>query len=368
MRAGLLGYFFLATALPSSALADRPVLIEAAFETGEVQPSSGHIDALWLMTLPDPQPAGTCDFFTPEGKGGFGPNSRTDFRVVQSEVWKKELITPRAGKYFARNVIDRTKCYPRDAPRSNFILTTPEQEYQWDEEIWLGFSVYLPTTWQHDNKFKKPHMAHLSGIGLLGSNATADSSHLAFRIHPAETSDINEWVLRLVPADAQRITDERDAYHSIASIGPDLGKWTDFVFRIRWNPFTERTNPARAGIAGAKDQWYEGNRGIFQIWKSVGEEDANGDRRMELVFSRVNQPLGLVPRADRGLRLFFDMYKYSWQTFDTDPKEPIFIGFDEIRYGRAADGIGFDDVVPRSGRFASAANSKRPPAAPLLLN
>jgi hypothetical protein len=100
---------------------------------------------------------------------------------------------------------------------------------------------------------------------------------------------------------------------------------------------------------------------MLQIWKSTGSVDLNGNRQMGLIFSRVNQPLGLVPRADRGLRLIFDMYKYSWTTFDTDPVGPIFVGYDEIRFGRASrDGTGYVDVVPTG-------NSPTPiPNAPIL--
>ena len=333
---------------------ERRVYLEAGFETGHVRASGGRLDAFWIMTLPDPQPEGDCKFFSPEGNGGFGLGSKTDFRVVQQEVWNGELILPRSGQYFGRSVIHRHKCYPSDAARSHLVFTTPGQEYVWDEEVWVGFSVYVPETWEHDNKYKRADQAHLSGMSVFASNASASSSHLALRIHPSSDSEINEWVLRLVPTDPTSTTDKGNAYHALGSLAPDLGKWTDFVFRIRFNPFNKRTNPALEGIQGARDQWYEGNRGILQVWKSEGAADSDGNRPMRLVFSRVDEPVGLVPRADRGLRLIFDTYKYSWQPFDTDPKGPIFLGYDEIRFGRAEkEGAGFADVAPSGGPMAS---------------
>lgn len=351
----------------AGALAFRPVsaqqkvFMDAGFETGRIQRSGGTVDAFWVMSMPDPQPAGECSFIAAAGDGGFDAGSRTDVRVVKSEVWKDETVRPRAGAYFVRNVIHRNKCYPNDAPRSHLVLTTPAQEYLWDEEIWVGFSVYVPRTWEHDNKYKTDDQAHLSGISVFASNASAASSHLSLRIHPSATSDFNEWTIKLVSTDATSITDKSSTFHSIGSIVPDLGKWTDFVFRIRFNPFSRRTNPAQEGISGARDQWYEGNRGILQVWKSSGNADSSGDRPMNLVFSQVNQPLGVVPRADRGLRLIFDMYKYSWQTFDTDPEGPIFMGYDEIRYGRTArDGTGFADVAPSGTPLTSDAVPEPP--------
>ena len=331
----------------SPAFGERKVYLEAGFETGYVRASGGRLDAFWVMTMPDPQAPGDCKYFSPEGQGGFGPGSKTDFRVVQQEVWNGEVILPRSGSYFGRSVIHRDKCYPNSAVRSHLVFTTPGQEYVWDEEVWVGFSVYVPESWEHDNKYKRADQAHLSGMSVFASNASASSSHLALRIHPASDSDFNEWVLRLVPADPTSTTDKGNAYHTLGSISQDLGKWTDFVFRIRFNPFNKRTNPALEGIQGARDQWYEGNRGILQVWKSEGVTDSDGNRPMQLVFSRVDEPVGLVPRADRGLRLIFDTYKYSWQTFDTDPKGPIFLGYDEIRFGRAEiEGAGFADVAP----------------------
>lgn len=358
-------YFCLAALFGALAFApvqaERNVFLEASFESGRIQASGSKVDSFYIMTLPNPQLSGTCSYYSPEGQGGFDASSKTDLRVIKSEIWKEENIQPRSGTFFVRNVIDRSKCYPNNAPRGHMVLTTPGQEYLWDEEIWVGFSVFLPKTWEHDNKYKRADMAHLSGIGIFSSNASAGSSHMDLRVQASPTSEYNEWALRLVPTDATTINDESNAFYSLTSIAPDLGKWTDFVFRIRFNPFSDATNPAQAGIAGARDQWYEGNRGILQIWKSSGEPDINGNRPLEMIFSRVNEPLGLVPRADRGLRLIFDIYKYSWQTFDTDPVGPIFVGYDEIRYGRAAqEGTSFVDVAPPGANLDDAA--PEPPA------
>ncbi len=75
---------------------------------------------------------------------------------------------------------------------------------------------------------------------------------------------------------------------------PDLGKWTDFVIRFRVNPFSVATNPAKAGIPDSIDQVFEGNKGIFQLWKSEGNVDGQGNRKMVLKIDKVNTPVGLV--------------------------------------------------------------------------
>ena len=152
------------------------------------------------------------------------------------------------------------------------------------------------------------------------------------------------WFLRLQTSDstATESGDYATEWFDLGSIVPDLGKWTDFVFRVRSNPFTRATNPFQAGIPNSRDQTYEANRGILQIWKSEGDS-----REMALKVDRVNTPVGLVPLESDGLLIRFQMYKYGWRRNPTTVKGPVWVGFDEIRYGITdLHGTRYEDVAP----------------------
>ncbi len=158
------------------------------------------------------------------------------------------------------------------------------------------------------------------------------------------------WYLQLQTNDKSAEADHENTRKDILDLGsvvPDLGKWTDFVIRFRANPFSVATNPAKAGIPNSINQLFEGNKGVFQVWKSEGEVDDAGNRKMVLKVDRTNTSIGLVPSSVRTLAFSFRIYKYGWRRNPTTVKGPVWVGFDEIRFGAALrDGTGYDDVLP----------------------
>ena len=148
----------------------------------------------------------------------------------------------------------------------------------------------------------------------------------------------------------------------LGPVSADKGKWTDFVFRYRFNPFSVATNPAAVGIPNSKNQLYQGNEGILQVWKAEGPIDLGGNREMVLKVDKVNTPVGLVPHATDKIKHLWRIYKYGWIAKNpTTLTHSVWFGFDEIRQGLVdRDGTSFGDVAPTGVVGGSGAPS--PPA------
>jgi hypothetical protein len=136
----------------------------------------------------------------------------------------------------------------------------------------------------------------------------------------------------------------------------DIGRWTDFVFRIRINPYAAGVtcNPSTGvgtgctAITGAINQSFTGGNGILQVWKSSGTASPN--RTMSLELDLTSTGVGLVPTEDIDYRYYqisLRQYKYGWKTYTTDVTGPVHIGFDEFRFGAAVEhSTGYSDVHP----------------------
>ena len=324
------------------------VFLEANFESGAIQPASTREtqDSFYIQTLPNPQINGEG---ISTGAGGFGPETNWDTRVVHSEIVGGHTVLPRAGDYFLRSAIYWDKDYNvlngfnDDRPRSgmNFAGTGAGKAFQHDEEAWIGFSVFLPANWEHEHGVHD----HRGSVMLLSlSDQTRAASAVALSVWTPPGSETSHWQIRIQINDsAVQGSSQSQEWVSLGSIQPDLGKWTDFVFRIRSNPFTKSTNPAKEGIQDSMDMLFEGNRGILQVWKSDGPQRAITEK-----ISRVNTPIGYVPHATRPIEVSFRIYKYGWRRNPTTVKGPVWVGCDEMRYGTTErHGTGFDDVIPR---------------------
>jgi hypothetical protein len=229
----------------------------------------------------------------------------------------------------------------------------------YDKETWVAFSLFLPTSFEHETGSKGttgsnqiwrvtgdsgPSGGDTAYINLFVPNGGANSGGAAV---PAD--DVTHYVVRF-SADATSTdsgsSNAKVEWFDLGSVVPDLGKWTDFVIRYRLNPFTQSTN-AKSVDPDGKDQTYPGNKGIFQLWKSQGDVDANGDRKMVLLIDKVDVPVGFVPHATNRISHHFRQYKFGWHHQQTAVSGPVFMGFDEFRYGETErDGTGFSDVHP----------------------
>lgn len=374
----------------------------------------------------------TWSLAVPRTYPGFGPTANAMSRVAQREMmpcpgyqrgtWDYNVsdldqtdpqqawnlqVTPRAGNYMMSTVTYREKRFMYRSSNLDYngdylpvvrsqwgpnAINYPPRTLDWDVEFYFGFSVFLPETWERDWAFSN----NLSSESVMWINAETTSTHMSVGIwpnwpeYPSKPLDNESYWHLNYAVDATRITEgsiNNNEHVHLGPITPDLGLWTDFVFRVRFNPFTSTTNPALAGISGGKNQYYDGYRGICEIWKSTGLPlDGLNNRAMTKVFSLVNQPFGLVPKADGGLGYFFDLYKSQWEIFreenrrwDVDPRipdtvepyvvdatykgnkrqawyenadqskipvGPIWTAVDEFRSGAVADGTGYSDVLP----------------------
>lgn len=347
----------------------RPVAIEnvrftGSFESGQIQRSGSAQDGFYIQTLPDPQ--GDVDYVN-VGNGGAGPDSGLDTRVVSSERVGSETVRPRKGQYFLRSALYFDKDYSRlthnsgcqcNKPRSTIMMGHQDLRFEYDEEAFLGFSIFTPRN-QENELGSKDHR----GSNMLLSTKPNSSTRTQFVLTQYVGKSQNEmhWWLRYYVGDSStQEIDGKSTWVDLGPVGPDRGRWTDFVIRFRFNPFLVDTNPVTQGIPNAMNKLFRGNKGILQVWKAEGGEDQNGDRSMILKIDKVNEPFGLVAHKSDRPHHSFRIYKYGWHEIPTTVTGPVWFGFDEIRFGTVIqDGTTYADVYP--GSIDGSSTRPKPP-------
>jgi hypothetical protein len=222
-----------------------------------------------------------------------------------------------------------------DNPRVKFDQYNTVYGFDWDTEVWFGFSIRLANNYVPDVASTDNGSASL--IFVINEGSAADLTQLTMARFRKSGDSVEKWWLNFQINDSaladMGLTGGTTTNVDLGSTTPDIGKWTDFVIRVRFNPFSTTTNPAVAGISGAKNQTYQGNQGILQVWKGEGAVDSNGNRTMTRKYSRLNLPVGGVPSATAKLYPSHRIYKYGWKKNATTSTAPIYQGFDAIRWG-----------------------------------
>jgi hypothetical protein len=328
----------------SLAFAERNVNFTGSFESGKILANWSSTDGFFMHTVPIEQ---IGSLSVASNQGGFGPDTKLDTRVVSSDVVGGDIVQPRSGKFFVRSALYFEKSYIElnsglNKPRSKIYPNHENHKYDFDVEGYLGFSIYLPRNFEHETGVTDSR----GSVQLYqGMTASAAYTPWALRIY-VPGGNVAHWIPYLNVNDRSVKSGGKREF-DLGPVTDDLGKWTDFIVRYRMNPFSTTTNPAKSGIAMSKDQVYEGNKGIFQMWKSVGDADEYGNRKMQLVIDLENQPVGIVPHATERIKHLFRVYKYGWHNNPTTVKGPVWVGFDEIRDGRViANGTQYSDVHP----------------------
>ncbi len=355
----------LAFAAPAAA-ADKNVYFVGDFETGSIQSNGTRHDGFYVGTLPENQ---VSDEIMVAGQVDLGPAAHADTRVVRSEQVGGQTVLPRKGEFFLRSEVFKDKNYlklnadVKNKPRSKVYMSHESHKIEFDEEGYAGFSIFAPVNFEHELGVRD-HRGD-SMLFEMASDSSRTLVNLGVWVQKPNTEA--HWYLRVWTSD----TSTDDLGMELIDLGPvraDTGKWTDFVFRYRFNPFKQDTNPAAAGIPNSKDKMYAGNKGILQVWKAEGPVGDDGNRTMALLVDKVNQPVGLVPHKTDGIKHLWRIYKYGWLKNPTTLTHPVWFGFDEIRQGMTArDGTTFADVVPSglpctSGCGSSAAVKPSPPS------
>ena len=301
----------------------------------------------------------------------WGTNSLTDTHIVETEtisegVSTPDVVTPREGTYFWRQKIYRasgadyaspgTGVYPTkhyDQLNSSTVHTTDgstcrprnamsfqkEAVYGFDRdaEVWMGFSLYIPTNWEHETYARGTTANGPMMLTLLpssGNSLDTNSTHLTLN---AIVPDSGWTALRQPTSGATRThwciqwyrnpTSTQEANVTRLSLGEiQLGKWTDFVLNMRWNPFTSNTT-----VLGTT---YVGNAGKIRIW--CGEQNSNGTRSISSgsPLYTYSGPCGNYPSGKiiPSLRV----YMFGWNNANTSSRShPVWVGADAFRWGFA---------------------------------
>jgi hypothetical protein len=340
----------LAISAPAVAQADRLVGYEADFESGQFMPAGSRTDSFFVLTLPDPQNGSET---VKTGDGGGTANDNWDSRVLSRASLGGQTVRPRTGQYFALHTLHRDKDYTElngngeKKPRVQLNIAGDRNLIEFDSEVYSGFSIFVPNDFEHETGTT----GHLGSSTLVVVNTDSSATLMTLRIYVPDGGTRAHWFLDYyVNPTSVEETPETLKTVDLGPVNPDRGKWTDFVIRFRSNPFSTGTNPARKGIANANDKFYEGNKGILQLWKAEGVADSNGNRKMVRKISVVNSPVGNVPGTTQGksqLSFSLRIYKYKWQTMPTDVRGPIEFGFDAFRFGDTLRyGTSYTDVHP----------------------
>lgn len=320
----------------------RQVNFSAGFESGQIQDKDGLVDAFFIHTLPINQSGSTS---ISSGNGGFGPSSQTDTRVIQSRTppsngngSASETVLPRKGSYFLETTLHYDKDYTElnnglEKPRQKMNVTGADGKFEFDTEVYIGFSVFIPSNYEIETTGRRHtyFVLNTTASGTLVSLETFGDGGQRWKLHYYTGLSVSEG-------------SSSENYVDLGPILDDAGMWTDFVIRYRANPFTSTTN---ASTLGGKNQTYEGNKGILQVWKTTGDVDGNGNRAFTRFINIVNAPVGLVPHATLPIQMRLDTYKGNWQQASTSVDGPIWHAFDEFYQGEVVrDGTGFSDVNP----------------------
>jgi hypothetical protein len=333
----------------------RNLYYEASFDGGTIAPAGSLVSGAYIFALKD---AGYVDGNSDAStSGGGGTTLDSDLRVTASETVGGEVITPRRGGYFVRGALHYDKNNPAykdynilnngtvgdiggslDKPRLALGYANAAYIMQYDIEYWFGFSIRIPLNFSHDD----PSLSEKSIMLTNVLNAGASRTCFALGIVGRQLGVSSNWQLKTYTNATSTQEDGAGTVAEAITIGPcddDVGRWTDWVIRVRSNPFTVPTNANT--VPNGKNQVYPGMAGILQVWKSTGP-----GRVMTLTgVNRVNVPVGLVPHATATMETSVRMYKYGWKKVPTKAETPVWLGFDEIRWGAAvANGTGYSDV------------------------
>jgi hypothetical protein len=268
---------------------------------------------------------------------------------MRTEQVGSELVKPRRGNYFIRSAIYFEKSYDgflgnstKNKPRTSISAKRDGDNFDYDVEGFTGFSIYLPQNLEHELGKKGEQGKNM----LMNISAPGAAEFFTLSYWVPEGKNEAHWWIRLNHSTKSTDRDQTENI-DLGPVSTDKGKWTDFVIRWRSNPFSVDTNPYKAGVPNGKDQLYRGNRGIFQLWKAEGPGDSAGNRRMALKVDKVNTPVGLVPHKSWKLGHEWRQYKHGWHQQPTTVKGPVWIGFDEMRFGLVErDGTTYTDVHP----------------------
>jgi hypothetical protein len=96
------------------------------------------------------------------------------------------------------------------------------------EEYWYGIRIFVPSTWKADNTYEVVTQWHGDDYGPP-ITLRMDCPGVSAGIHPPKVEIADRWLLVI-----SNNVSNSNAF-VLGYIAPSVGKWVDWVFRIRWS-------------------------------------------------------------------------------------------------------------------------------------
>jgi Polysaccharide lyase len=114
---------------------------------------------------------------------------------------------------------ERTELVPKELPATAFASGKYARIGQ---EYWYGISILVPSTWKADNSYEVVTQWHGTKQGAAVA-LRMDSLGVSAGLH-GSNEIANKWLLMV-----------NGKAYNLGDIAPSVGKWDDWVFRIRWS-------------------------------------------------------------------------------------------------------------------------------------
>lgn len=221
---------------------------------------------------------------------GFESGNLRDWIVVRENVPTVQDRKARAGRYALMSTLDffnGTGASPLLRERTEVRAKAPNAEM--GREYWYGFSIYLPGPEDGvDNYVPDSHWEIVAQWYAPQDTSSESGRNPPLTLKTSEDGVGGRWTVG--GKYSEKAISTKGDYDGAFSqdLGPyETGKWTDWVFRVKWS--------------------YR-NDGLLEIWK-------DGKK----VYSRLNAPIGFNDKSGP----FFKMgiYKGAWELLPEDGRQ-----------------------------------------------
>ncbi len=255
----------------------------------------------------------------------------------ESYGWRKSGNVPQIvrspvcrGKYAISFPLDRER--DNTSFRTELALAGNEagalKNLKYDEDYWLGISIFLPSNWEPDEK-STDILAQLHGVPDLDRGEVYRNPMFNFFVRGDEWFFITKRDSRAVTATSQ--ADMKYEEYGFRSLGKIVkGKWTSFVFQFR---LSYREGQGRINV------WKNGEKIVDNYKKGVGYNDQTGP------YWKIGN------------------YKPGWKPGHEATAVSRRIHYaDEVAIAMGPDR--YDDVAPRCGSSSSVPQNPQQPSQP----
>ncbi|WP_030156669.1 polysaccharide lyase [Glycomyces sp. NRRL B-16210] len=212
-------------------------------------------------------------------------------------------------------------------------MRVPEARYGLGDTRYYAFSVYLPSTWEHDDRSGDIVFQWHNAPSPAEPCETRKAPSAFLQVHP---HDGGEWRLRLNSDPNPCTTPETiDKLH--LGLGPiALGEWTDFVFRFDW----------------AYD-----DSGVVEVWQRTGADP-------DWAHTHWEGPNTYNDAHDSGY-IKWGLYKPGWNGGASSGVDKRAVFHDNIALGTTCGSVmppGWDPPCEAVPALSAAAAVPEPPA------